>query len=127
MLKYILAWFPMVIIAIVNGFFREKFLVNYFNKLQAHQLSSVSMIILLAIYNWILFKIFFPASVNQAVFIGIIWLLFTVIFEFLFGYYLLGHSWSNLLNDYNIFKGRVWIFVLIWISIVPYIIYRIQE
>lgn len=127
MLKYILAWFPMVIIAIVNGYFREKILVNYFNNLQAHQLSSVSMIILLAIYNWILFKIFFPASVNQAVFIGIIWLLFTVIFEFLFGHYLLGHSWSNLLNDYNIFKGRVWIFVLIWISIAPYIIYRTQE
>ncbi|WP_272149963.1 hypothetical protein [Tenacibaculum aiptasiae] len=127
MLKYILAWFPMIIIAIVNGYFREKFLVNYVDKLQAHQLSSVSMIVLLAIYNWILFKIFFPASVNQAICIGLFWLLFTIMFEFLFGHYVVGHSWSKLLNDYNILKGRVWIFVLLWVSIVPYIIYRIQE
>ncbi|MCF2873360.1 MULTISPECIES: hypothetical protein [unclassified Tenacibaculum] len=127
MLKYILAWFPMIIIAIANGFFREKLLVNYFDKLQAHQLSSISMIVLLTIYNWILFKIFFPASINQAISIGLIWLLFTIMFEFLFGYYVVGHSWSKLLSDYNILKGRIWFFVLIWISIVPYIIYRIQE
>lgn len=127
MWKYILAWFPMIIIAIVNGLFREKFLANRFNELQAHQISTMSMIILFGIYVWVLFKIWFPTSVNQVIIIGLIWLLLTIIFEFLFGHYVAGHSWDKLLNDYNILKGRVWIFALIWISIVPYIIYQIQE
>lgn len=127
MLKYILAWFPMILIAIINGFFREKFLANYFNNLQAHQLSSISMIMLLGIYIWILFKVFFPISASQSIFIGLIWLLFTIIFEFLFGYYAMGNSWNKLLSDYNILKGKVWVFVLIWIAIAPYIIYQIQQ
>lgn len=126
MLKYIWAWFPMVIIAIMNGFFREKFLTNYFNSLQAHQLSSVSMIILLGVYIWIVFKIFFPASAYQSILIGLIWLLFTVIFEFLFGHYAMGNSWNKLLSDYNILEGKVWVFVLIWIAMAPYIIYQMQ-
>ncbi|WP_299103940.1 hypothetical protein [uncultured Tenacibaculum sp.] len=126
MLKYILAWFPMIMIAIINGFFREKFLANYFNSLQAHQLSSVSMIMLLGMYIWFVFKVFFPTSANQSILIGLIWLLFTVIFEFLFGYYAMGNSWNKLLSDYNILEGKVWVFVLIWIAMAPYIIYQIQ-
>ena len=127
MWKYIIAWFPMIFIAIANGLFREKFLASRLNELQAHQMSTASMIILFGIYVWILFKIWSPMSANQAIFIGLIWLLLTVIFEFLFGHYVAGHSWDKLLNDYNILQGRVWILVLIWISISPYIIYQLQK
>lgn len=124
---YILAWFPMVFIAIANGLFREKFLVNHLNELQAHQLSTASMILLFGIYVWILFKIWFPVSDNQVLCIGLIWLLLTVAFEFLFGHYVAGHSWEKLLHDYNILQGRVWVLVLIWITIAPYIIYQMQK
>ena len=61
-----------------------------------------------------------------SIIIGLIWLLFTIIFEFLFGYYAMGNSWNKLLSDYNILEGKVWVFVLIWIAIAPYIIYQIQ-
>ena len=117
----------MILIAIANGLFREKILVKRLNKLQAHQLSTATMIILLGTYVWVLFKIWGPASAHQAITIGALWLLFTIIFEFLFGHYIAGHPWSKLLNDYNIMKGRVWILVLIWITIIPYLIYQIQK
>lgn len=127
MWKYILAWFPMIVIAIANGLFREKFLVSRFSELQAHQLSTASMIVLFGSYVWILFKLWPPSSTNQTLFIGLLWLIFTVLFEFLFGHYVAGHSWDKLLNDYHILQGRVWILVLIWISIAPYIIYHVQK
>jgi hypothetical protein len=127
MWKYIIAWFPMIVIAIANGLFREKFLANRFNELQAHQISTVSMIVLFGVYVWFLFKFWSPISSNQTLIIGLIWLCLTVIFEFLFGHYVAGHSWERLLQDYNIIKGRVWVLVLIWITIAPYVIYLIQE
>jgi len=127
MWKYIFAWFPMIFIAIANGLFREKFLASCLNELEAHQASTASMIVLFGMYVWILFKMWSPTSYNQAIFIGLTWLLLTVIFEFLFGHYVAGHSWDKLLHDYNIIQGRVWILVLIWISIAPYIIYQIQK
>jgi len=127
MWKYILAWFPMIFIAIANGIFREKFLAGRFSELQAHQLSTVSMIVLFGVYVWILLRTWPPMSTIETIYIGLLWLFFTVIFEFLFGHFIAGHSWNKLFHDYNILAGRVWILVLIWISIAPYVIYRIQH
>ncbi|MBT8298211.1 MAG: hypothetical protein KJO52_07740, partial [Maribacter sp.] len=97
------------------------------NELQAHQLSTLTMISLFGGYVWALFKIWEPESANQTMKIGILWLLFTIVFEFLFGHYIAGHSWNKLFFDYNIVKGRVWILVLIWVTIAPYLIYQLQR
>lgn len=127
MWKYILAWFPMIVIAIANGLFREKVLASYFKELQAHQMSTITILLLFGVYVWMLFKLWIPSSANQAIWIGLLWLFFTITFEFLFGHYVVGHSWGKLLNDYNLLQGRVWILVLIWITILPYLIYQIQN
>ncbi|MCW5518761.1 hypothetical protein J1N09_02855 [Aureitalea sp. L0-47] len=127
MWKFIVAWVPMIFIAIANGIFREKVLASRLGELQAHQLSTATLILLFALYMWGLFSIWEPASANQTLRIGLLWLLFTVIFEFIFGHYVAGHSWSRLFEDYNILKGRLWIFVLIWVTIAPYIINQLRN
>lgn len=127
MWKYMLAWIPMVFIAIANGLFREKFFASRMTELQAHQASTISILILFSIYIWILLALVKPESAKQAMMIGLLWLGLTVIFEFLFGHYVAGHSWQRLFNDYNILQGRVWIVVLIWITVGPYVIYKLQN
>jgi len=34
--------------------------------------------------------------------------------------------WRDLLHDYNLFAGRVWLVVLVWVTIAPYLFYRLQ-
>ena len=127
MWKYMLAWVPMVIIAIGNGFLREKIIAKYVKELQAHQLSTVTLILFFGIYIWIILTLWKPISAQQAIRIGMYWLVLTIAFEFLFGFYVAGHSWSRLLQDYNLFAGRVWSLVLIWVTIAPYLMYRLQQ
>jgi hypothetical protein len=127
MWKYVLAWIPMVFIAIGNGLFREKFFASRMTELQAHQASTISILILFSIYIWILLALVKPESAKQAMMIGLLWLGLTVIFEFLFGHYVAGHSWQKLFNDYNILQGRVWIVVLLLITAGPYVIYKLQN
>lgn len=127
MWKYIIAWFPMIFIAIINGWLREKFLTSCLNDLQAHQMSTLSLIILFGFYVWIIIKIWTPRSIKQVIYIGLLWLFLTIVFEFLFGHYIVGHPWDKLLQDYNILQGRIWILVLIWTFISPYFIYKIQK
>ena len=57
--------------------------------------------------------------------IGGIWLALTVAFEFLFGHYVMGHPWSRLFHDYNLLEGRLWVLVLVWTFIAPYVFYRL--
>jgi hypothetical protein len=56
----------------------------------------------------------------QALGVGLFWLLFTVLFEFGAGHYLFRNPWEQLLADYNIFKGRIWVLVLLATLFAPY-------
>lgn len=51
--------------------------------------------------------------------IGIIWVILTISFEFLFGHFVIKHPWSRLLADYNLFKGRLWSLVVLSILLAP--------
>jgi len=125
-LRYFLLWFPMIFIAVANGAVRELWLKKHMSDLVAHQISTISLIILFGIYIGLIIKKYPPKSEKQAFQIGLFWLVLTLIFEFGFGISS-GHSWSQLFNDYNLIKGRVWIFVPIWITIAPYLAFRMDR
>lgn len=127
MWKYVLAWFPMVIIAVLNGTVREAWYGKYLDELPAHQISTVSGVLLFGIYIRHILRFLKPASSMQAVTIGIVWLGLTVAFEFLFMHYVAGRSWEVLLHDYNILAGRVWVVVLVWVAVAPYVFYKLKR
>ena len=126
MLKYFLCWFPMLLIAVINGTARDLWYKKYFGELTGHQISTISLIILFGFYIWFVINKFSPDSGIQALYIGLLWLMLTLLFEFGFGR-IRGNSWSKLLEDYNIMKGRIWILILIWTTIAPYIFFRIAR
>ncbi len=127
MWKYFLAWFPLVLIAIINGALRETWYGKQLSELRAHQVSTASGVLLFGLYIWILLRFWKPASTGQALTIGVMWLCLTVAFEFLFFHYVMGQPWSSIWRNYNIFAGRVWVVILMWITIAPYVFYRLQR
>jgi len=126
-LKTILLWIPTIFIAILNGIARESIYQKHTGELTAHQISTLSLIILFGIYVWFIVPFLNLQSANQAIAIGLIWLSLTVAFEFIFGHFVVGHSWEKLFADYKIWEGRLWIFVLIWITIAPFIIFKLRS
>ncbi len=85
MLKYFLCWFPMLMIAVLNGAARDLWYKKYVGELTAHQVSTISLIIFFGIYIHLIIKKFPPVTESNAVFIGIFWLILTLAFEFGFG------------------------------------------
>jgi len=127
MLKYLLAWLPMLAIAIANAALRESQFATRMSELRAHQASTATGILFFGAYIWAVLRLWKPETAGQALAIGMIWLGMTVVFEFLFGHFVMGHSWSRLLADYNLFAGRVWILIPIWLVLAPLIFHRIQN
>jgi hypothetical protein len=125
--KYIIAWVPMVVIAIANAGLRQGVFAKRLDELRAHQLSSATGVILFGIYIWVITRIWKPESAGRALAVGLTWLGLTVSFEFLFGRYVMGHPWSRLLHDYDIAAGRLWVVVLIWIALAPYVFFQIRR
>ena len=127
LLIYLLLWFPMTIIGILNGIARTSLYGPLMSELLAHQVSTVSGIILFGLYTWVVTGRWRLQSGGQAIAVGIVWLALTVAFEFVFGHYVVGHPWSRLLQDYDLLAGRIWVLVLIWIAVAPYIMYRLRS
>ena len=125
--RYALAWIPMVFIAIFNGAIREFTYGRHMAELHAHQVSCITGIILFVLYAWIL-GFFWPLkSAREAVAAGLIWLVLTVAFEFLFGHFVAGHSWARLLADYDLTAGRLWLLVLLAVGLLPYSIFKLRS
>ena len=121
-----LMWFPMLFIAIVNGALREFTFGKVMPELRAHQLSTLIGSILIGSFIWFVLSILPPASIGQALFIGVIWLCFTVTFEFFMGLVLLHKPLSEVIHDYNLFAGRVWVLFLILLVVAPLLFYIIH-
>lgn len=120
-LAHLLAWFPMLAVAFANGALREIVLVKHVNPLAAHRISCVLgscllFAFIMALGRWLPF-----ATAKEALLTGLTWLVMTVAFEFLFGRYRARKTWQELLADYDIASGRLWLLVLFTVLATPFL------
>lgn len=114
-------WVINIFVAILNGAIRGALIEPNIGEQAAHQLGTLTGIILFLIVIWIFVWHIKPRQ-DELIYVGIFWVAITIIFEFIFGYYVMGHTLEELCFDYNICAGRLWILVLLTIFIGPYLI-----
>jgi hypothetical protein len=127
MWRYLLAWLPMVAIAVANGALRDLWYGKRMSELRAHQLSTAVGFVLLGVYMWMVVRVWPPASSEQAWVLGALWLILTLALEFLLGRYVARKSWQQLFHDYNLLAGRVWVLVPVWVAAAPYLFFRLTS
>ena len=127
MTRYVLAWVPMLVIAVANGALRQATFAKVMPELRAHQLSTLIGSVLIGLFVWFVVRTWPPSSGREALLIGFVWLLLTVAFEFFMGLVLAHRPLSQVLRDYNLFAGRVWVLFLIWILLAPWAFYRLRN
>ena len=125
MKRYLIAWFVLLVVAIINGGLRDFTYGKHVSELLAHQLSTLIGIALFAVVIHQYVRRWPPTSARQALAIGLFWTMLTVAFEFLFFHYVGGHPWSVLLANYDIAGGRLWPLILLWVLVAPYLFYRL--
>jgi hypothetical protein len=121
-----LAWIGLAVLAVINGAVREKGYGRLIDELAAHQISSLSGMILIGGYTWLWGLIRPLQSEGQALLTGVIWVGLTVAFEFCFGHLVMKKPWRKLLADYNLLAGRVWVLVLLWVLVAPLVIFKLR-
>ena len=122
-LKILLSWLCIMVIAILNGAMRDLLYKNKLGERRANQVSTFSLLILIGIFTCV-FQKFYPLnSANEAIEIGIYWFIFTEAFEFLAGHYIFKKSWHELLINYNILSGHLWILIPIWMAVINLLLY----
>jgi len=102
-------WVIFGILAIVNGVVRNRFYAPKIGEYPGHVISTIIGICFVVVGTYLLIRFMKIDYANIALLlIGVFWVILTVLFEFVFGHYVIGNPWQKLLADYNILKGRVW-------------------
>jgi len=122
---YLTFWLVLMILGVANGIVRELTYGRRLSELRAHQLSTLTGVLVMTLAVWLLSLFIRPSSMEIALLIGLIWLALTVAFEFGFGHWVARHTWEELLADYNILEGRLWPLFLLWMLLLPGLVYLV--
>lgn len=104
--RYLLAWFPMILIAVANGALREAWLVPRLGEHAARQVSTLLLIALFVLYIGYVARRWPIASSNEALAVS-------------------GLSWQQMIAEYDFAAGRLWALVPLWIAVAPYVFFRL--
>jgi hypothetical protein len=117
----------MLVIAVANGALRQATFAKTLPELRAHQLSTLIGSVLVGLFIWFVVRRWPPSSGRQALSIGAVWLLLTVGFETFMGLGLAHRPLSRVLHEYDLFAGRVWLLFLIWLTLAPWVFFRLRS
>ena len=124
--RSLVVWVMMLVVASVNGAVREALLIPAIGDAAGRAISTVALCVLVLLLTWLTIRWIEPRSSRDAWVVGALWVALTLGFEFLAGHFLFGDPWSQLLEDYNVFRGRIWILVLVTIAIAPRLCARVR-
>jgi hypothetical protein len=116
---WLLGWSGMVLAALLNGTFRALVTQPLFGETAARALATVLLLAVLACYQWWLSGRFPLPSIGAALRVGAAWTAMTLAFEVSFGRLVEHLSWAEVLADYDVTRGRIWVLVPVWLLVGP--------
>jgi hypothetical protein len=125
-LKAIVVWLAILVCAMLNGALREGVLLRWFGKPVAPLVSGALLSLIILAVTWFALPWFGRLAAASYAYVGALWLLLTLAFEFAFGRLVQNQSWSQLLDAYTFKDGNLWPLVLMVTAIAPWLSARIR-
>jgi hypothetical protein len=124
--KSILIWLSIVPLVILNGALRETFLTPWLGENNAQPISGIILCLLIFIVSLIFIPRIGKGEQKTYWKIGILWIVLTIVFETVLGL-AMGNSFSELLRAYDITTGNLWLIIVIFIGIAPWLVAKIKR
>jgi hypothetical protein len=119
-------WLAILVLASLNGALRDLVMAPRLGDTIARAISTVLLSGLVLVVTWLTVGWIGPRSRSDTGVIGAFWVVCTLGFEFLAGHYLFHKPWPELLADYDLRRGRIWIMVLVVTFVAPFWMARLR-
>jgi len=123
--KALAVWLVILVLAVVNGTFREAVLIPKLGTTSGLILSGVLLCILILAVTYLLLPWLGTRRSGQLFLIGFSWLALTLVFEFSFGL-LRGKALPEILGAYNFKGGNLWPAVLLVTAAAPWLAAKVR-
>ena len=115
----VVVWLAILVLANVNGALRELVLRPALGEAAGRAVSTLMLALLVLLLAWLTIRWIGPRTGKESLLLGAVWLLLTLAFEFGAGHYLFHKPWDELLGDYDLEQGRIWILVPLVTLVAP--------
>lgn len=119
-------WFGILILAVLNGAFREMVLIPKLGIIYGFIVSAVFLSVVILIVTYFSIPWFGKQQIKRYITIGVSWLCLTVIFEFTFGHFVLDKSWVELMKAYTFDEGNLWPIILMVVGVAPLLMAKVR-
>lgn len=124
--KSIFIWLSIIPLAILNAGLREKVLTPLIGAEYSLPISGITLIIFIFIVTFILLPKLGKGKPKVYWQIGFLWIMLTLIFETCMGV-LMGKTFEQIINAYDITNGNLWLLVVIFIGFAPRLVAHIKH
>jgi hypothetical protein len=126
LIKGIGIWLIILPAAVVNGLFREKVLTLFIGAALALPLSGIILSVFIFIIIFLLIPFIGESTSRAYLAIGLLWVALTLSFEYLFGYFVMGRSWHEINQVFNVKAGNLFIASVFTCAISPWVVAKIR-
>lgn len=127
LIRGFLVWLLFIPLAVLNGVLRDLLLTPALGDTAGRALSSVSLSILIFSLTLLLVGKLGAGTRRDYLAVGVSWLVLTLLFEFSFFVLVMGHPMNELLGDFDLFRGRLWLLVLATTFVSPLLAARVRK
>lgn len=126
LLRVIAVWLIIVCVESIHGTLRTLFLAPYVGDFQSRQISIFTGSLLILLVAYLFIRWIRAETTRSLIVVGLVWLALTLLFEVSLGRFVLGLSWERLASDYDISRGGLLLFGLIFLTLSPLIAARLR-
>jgi len=126
-IKATLIWCVMVLIAILNGVFRESILNPMFGDRTALPISGLILSAMIFAIIYLFINRLHATDSQTYIKIGLFWGLFTLVFEYGVGYFVLHQPIEHIHQVFNLQQGNLFSLALVTSIISPWLVAKIKH
>lgn len=125
-IKASLAWLLIMLLAIANGIAREALLEPTMGPAIALPLSGILLALIILLASWLLVPWFGGARASTWFAIGVLWVVLTLLFEYLFGHFVAGMPWREISRVFDMVSGNLFLLALLSAALSPWLAARFR-
>jgi len=124
--KSILIWVLFIPLGILNGGFREMYLMTWAPENYALPMSGIILCLSIFLVSYVLIPRIGKGEPEIYLKMGVLWVVLTILVETMLGF-AMGNTLTELLKAYDVMTGNFWLLVVLFVGIVPWTVVKIKE
>lgn len=120
-------WFAIIFAESVHGTLRQVFLAPLVGDFRARRIAFFIGLVLIFGIAYLFIRWINAPNTKSLFAVGVMWMILTVFFEFSLGLFVLNYSCERMFEDYDVSKGGLMGFGLIFMAFTPFLALKLNQ